>query len=234
MLRCLHYFLLAWLIPLTALAAPPSHIEAVYRVSLEGLDVAEMTETFTRKDGRYRIESVSRSVGLAALFKPETMRIVSEGRVTDAGLRPDHVRQTRERQSQRNSHADFDWERHTLTLNDLAGQRSVTLPDDTQDRISAMYQFLFLTLDGKDTLDFHMTNGSKLDDYSYRLSDPRPVKVPFGTFSARYVTTPPQANGGQTEIWLAAEQYHLPVKMVVTEGNGNRYVQVLTALTVTP
>ncbi|WP_035383505.1 DUF3108 domain-containing protein [Ferriphaselus sp. R-1] len=226
--------LLACLIALPASAATPSQVQAEYRLELEGLEVAEIKEAYTRTDDRYHIESVSRAVGIAAMLKPETILGHSEGTVTARGLHPLKVTQQRSKDVERNASAVFDWQTHQLVLTDRLGTRQLALPDDTQDRFSAMYQFMFLDLPGAGTLTFHMTNGSKLDIYDYQVTPEQSVDVPGGQFKALYVATPPQANGARTELWLAVEHHLIPVKVVVTEGDGNRYTQSLTRLTITP
>jgi hypothetical protein len=62
----------------------------------------------------------------------------------------------------------------------LHGEKSeVPLPRDTQDRLSAMYQFLHLPSYGP-TLAMPMAMGRRVDQYNYRLVDeassrPRPA-----------------------------------------------------------
>lgn len=226
--------LLTGLVALPASAATPSLIQAEYRLELEGLEVAEIKEAYTRSDDRYYIDSLSRAVGIAAMLKPETIQGRSEGTITERGLHPLKVSQQRSKDVERNTSAVFDWQTHQLSLTDRLGTRQLALPDDTQDRFSAMYQFMFLDLPGAGSLKFHMTNGSKLDIYDYRITPDQSVEVPFGQFKALYVATPPQPNGARTELWLAVEHNLLPVKVVVTEGDGNRYTQSLTRLTITP
>ncbi|MBI5918009.1 MAG: DUF3108 domain-containing protein [Nitrosomonadales bacterium] len=235
MLRAMSWLaLLSCFVMNAAFAAPPSRVQAEYSVSLEGIDVAQISETYVRSGDSYRIESVSKAVGVLAMFKPETIHILSEGSITPQGLHPQRVVQQRTRQTERNSSAEFDWKRQHLAMTDRNGTRTVDLPEGTQDRLSAMYQFMFLALQGKSSLDFYMTNGSKLDIYNYQLTPDQHIEVPLGEFKTLYVTTPQQPNGAKTEIWLATEHSNIPAKMVVTEGNGNRYTQVLTQLTITP
>lgn len=225
---------LSTLLTAPALAAPPSQIRAEYKLALEEIEVAEISETFTRTENRYRIESVTRATGLAAMLKPETIQIVSEGEVTAQGLHPLRMTQQRTREPERNTRAAFDWESHTLALTEHNLTRSVSLPEDTQDRLSAMYQFMFLQLQGKDELAFHMTNGSKLDSYHYQLKPGQSVTVPLGETKALFASTLPQPDRSKTEIWLATERDQLPVKVVVTENDGMRFTQTLTRLTITP
>lgn len=217
-----------------AFAAPPVRVQADYEVTMDGLEVANMRETFNRSKRDYHIESISRAAGLLAVFKPETIRISSHGELDAHGLRPLHFDQQRERQPQKNNHADFDWEHAKLILKDALGERSVALPAGSQDRLSAMYQFLFLTLKPGDTLDFSLTNGSKLTDYHYRAEALETLSLPAGEFRTLRVSTPPGQGGGNTDIWLSIDHGMLPVKMVITESNGTRYTQTLTHFSITP
>lgn len=215
-------------------AAPPSQVQAQYDILKSGLKVAVMTETFTRGKGHYRIESVTRASGLFALFKPETIRVVSEGNVTAQGLQPVSFDYQRKLDTDKSAHADFDWQAGKLLLADHAGKRSVALPAGTQDRLSAMYQFMFWPLQKTQQLKFDMTNGSKLDDYSYRVTHGQETHVPLGKFRTLYLASPPRANGGQTEIWLARKRGNIPCKMVITEGDGSKLTQNLTSLNLVP
>lgn len=70
------------------LAAPASKIQASYDVIGFGMTLANISETFTRTDDSYRIESVTKAVGLLARIKPETIRVISQGKITAQGLVP--------------------------------------------------------------------------------------------------------------------------------------------------
>jgi len=229
--RCFCCLLLLFALPAHA---APSRLEAQYDIFKSGLKVAVMHETFTRNRDQYRIESVTRPYGLFALFKHETIHVVSTGTVTALGLRPQTFDYRREHDTNRNAHADFDWLAGKIALTDHAGTRTIPLHTGTQDRLSAMYQFIFLKLDRSTELKFDMTNGSKVDNYHYLIMPGRHVTVPFGSFRTLYLASPPRPNGGRTEIWLAGKLDNLPCKMVITEGNGDKLTQTLTQLKLVP
>jgi hypothetical protein len=211
-------------------AAPPASIHAHYDLYYGSIKGATVDETFTLKQSHYKIESVSKAIGLVALFKPEVIRVTSEGKLTAQGLQPLAFASTRKLDSDRNTRADFDWPRRQITLNDRAGKRTLPLPDDTQDRLSAMYQFMFLALQGATRLDFHMTNGSKVDIYNYTLTPDKSVTTPLGTFKAIYAASPVERGNSRTEIWLATEHDNLPYKMVITDPDGNKITQSLSRI----
>lgn len=217
---------------LFAATSPPpaqvTHVTAHYDVLKSNIKVATMTETFTRTQDNYHIESVTQAAGLLAVFKPEVIRATSEGTFTAKGLRPVTFIQERKLDTVRNSRADFDWKTKLITLTDRAGKRTVPLPAGTQDRLSAMYQFMFASLQKASELSFNMTNGSKVDDYSYHITPDQNMTVPLGAFKALYVANQLH-NGNQTEIWLATEHYNFPYKMTITD-KGDQFTQVLTQI----
>lgn len=212
----------------------PARLEVGYDVLKGSLKVATISETYTRTQNRYRIESVSKAIGLLALIKPETIRVTSQGTLTSSGLRPETFSNQRQLDAERNTRADFDWATEHITLTDRNGTRTLPLPAGTQDRLSAMYQFMFLTLKNADTLDFHMTNGSKVDIYNYRVAPGQEVTVPLGKFKALYVASVPEPGESRTEIWLAKEHANFPYKMVITDPDGGKLTQVLTRFDFVP
>lgn len=208
-------------------AAPPGIIHAHYDLFYGSIRGATVDETFTLVKDHYTIESTSHAVGLVAFFKPETIRVTSEGTLTANGLQPLAFASTRKLDSGRNARADFDWARQQITLTNRTGKHTLPLPAGTQDRLSAMYQFMFLSLGKADILNFYMTNGDKLDIYNYRITHDRSVTIPLGTFKALYVASVPEAGSNRTEIWLAEEHANFPYKMVITDPDGSKLSQVL-------
>lgn len=230
----LHLQALAWLMLYAvapAFAAPPSSVQATYAVYKNGLQV-EIKETYTRDKDRYTLSSVWVPIGLLAALKPEKIFIDSSGLVGKQGLQPLRFNHRRELDENRNSRAEFDWDSKQLTLIHQAQRTVVALPDGTQDRLSAMYQFMFLSLQNAATLDFTMTNGSKLDNYHYAITHNQTLKVPAGEFKVTYLDSQAKPGESRTEIWLDTQHHNLPYKMIVTEANGEQFTQVLSKLDV--
>lgn len=214
-------------------AAPPARIEASYDVTTKGVKIAVITEKFTRSGEYYRIESVTKPVGLLALFKPGTLHVVSEGDITAQGLHPQSFVYQHSQETLKNTEASFDWHQSTLMLSDRYGQRFEPLPADTQDRLSALYQFHYLPfLRERKEVTMHITNGSKIDTRQYLIHPRQMLTVPLGTLETLYLSTAPQETAWKTEIWLSVENGNFPCKIVLTEDNGDKLSQVLTALSI--
>jgi hypothetical protein len=235
MSRFLRLLGLSLLLPATmAWAEIPERIELEYAVETHGLTIAHISEVFSRQGSHYHIESESRAVGIAAAIKPETIRVVSDGDITAEGLRPHWMSHERKVDAERSTRADFDWMQHQVTLKDRSGVRKVELPDGTQDRLSAMYQFLFLSLARADHLAFQMSDGSRLTDYAYRVADGGEVKVTAGGFKTRYLRSQPEDAPYTNELWIGNEGLPVAVKGVVTEADGSRYTQSLLRVNIHP
>ncbi|MCR4299255.1 MAG: DUF3108 domain-containing protein [Gallionella sp.] len=227
-------FLFSVFCPLSsAFAAPPDSVQATYDVYKNGMRV-EIRETYTRDKDRYTLSSVWTPVGLLALLKPEKILVDSSGLIGKQGLQPLLLNHRRELDESKNSRAEFDWGGKQLTLIYQAQRRVVALPDGTQDRLSVMYQFMFLSLQNAAVLDFPMTNGEKLDNYHYAITHNQTVKVPAGEFKATHLDSQAKPGERRTEIWLATQYNNLPCKMTITEANGDQLTQVLSKLTIKP
>ena len=217
------------------LAETAGRIQATYDVIGFGMTLANITETFTRTDGNYKIESVTKAVGMLARFKPETVRISSQGKVTPQGLRPLSFIMTREIDTNKNASAKFNWEKNIVTQTDYKGVNDLPLPAATQDRLSVLYSMPIQAKSDQSEYKFSITDGNNLDAYSFSISpNEREITVPLGTLKTRYVTSTPVGEEVKYEIWMATEYDNFPCKVIVTDSNGGKLTQVLTGLTISP
>ncbi len=216
--------------PLQAAPSPPQAVTAVYNVSLNGVPVAVMHETFESRDGRYRITSETRAKGVLALAQRRPGRLTSNGAVSRNGLRPQVFEGTRGNNDARRVHAAFNWQAHTLTLAHDGNTETIGLPEGTQDRLSVMYQFLFLDYAKLDGLALTLTNGRKLDHYIYGIGTDTAIDTPLGRLQVVHLVKRHAAGETTTEIWLAREHRMMPVKIRIIEDDGARYEQIIARL----
>lgn len=212
----------------------PQGISVSYDVSRNGRRVAVMNETFETNDGSYRIVSESRAVGLLALFEPRPLRLMSSGRLTAAGLRPEHFEGKRGDRDSRQVRAEFDWPGERLTIARDGRTDILPLPPGTQDRLSILYQFMFLAPDRSQRLEVSMTNGRKLDWYHYTVQPGVEIETPLGRMATVHLVKQHRPDESGTEIWLAPQHRYLPIKMLILDEYGSRYEQVVTKLEVKP
>jgi hypothetical protein len=125
--------------------------------------------------------------------------------------------------------ATFDWDKGIMRSMRDGEVSVVALPRDTQDRISVMYQFMNLPL-GSETVTMPMSNGRKVDLYTYRLVDEERLTTPAGDFDTLHyarVTASPKES--KAEVWLAKSHFNFPVRVVFDDPKGLRLEQTLVA-----
>jgi len=210
--------------------AMPSEIHAEYRLTNNGITIGHVEESFVRRGDTYRISSVSRAEGILKMLYDEQITLESAGRIVDGNLQPLRFDERRVKDPKRGVNAVFDWDQGVLR-SEFRGETSlVPLPRETQDRISMMYQFMNMpTHEG--TFVILMSNGRKVEHYSYRLVNEVRIKTPageFDTFHFERVTYSPKES--RAEVWLAKERDNFPVKVVFDDPKGLRLEQDLIAL----
>ena len=225
--------LLAWLPP-APLRAAPAAISASYEVSYNGLPFAVVNERFETGNAAYRIVSESTTSGLFALFRKKSATLVSSGALTKDGLRPLHFEGNDHGDDTRRVVAEFDWQQQRLTLRHDGVTETVALAPGTQDRLSLMYQFMFVASEKLESLEVAMTNGRKIDRYRYAVSRDVDIDTPLGRMRTLHLVKERQSGESAAEVWLAPRYHFFPVKVLIVEKDGSRYEQVITRLDIRP
>ena len=207
--------LLAAFLPAVA-AAIPARITAEYELVNNGLTIGRVQESFVRNGESYEINSVSRSEG--------------SGKVIDGGLRPLQFEERRTKEPKRDVSATFDWERGIMQSRYRGEVTRHKLLPDTQDRLSMMYQFMHVK-PHKGNMTLAMSNGRKVELYTYRMVDEVKVGTPAGEYETVHferVTSEP--NDRHVEVWLAKAEHFFPVRVVFDDPRGFRVEQRLVTL----
>lgn len=211
-----------------ACAAPPQKITAVYEATRNGQPFATVTETYRQEGAHYRIESLTKGIGVYVLFG--VRRLSSEGEVTAEGLKPARFEQ--QQGDKKPVVAEFDWNAGKLTMSAKNKTTTVALVAGTQDVASFPYQFMFQAPSGED-ITLPVTTGKRLRSYHYRVvaRDEKLEGVMGGLRIVRLSNDATDVND-EKELWLASEKNLIPAKIVMRDDNGARIEQVLTSLSI--
>jgi len=210
-------------------AAAPEMINASYDVFRDGLYVGVVQETFEKTGNRYNVVSEINPAGIAALFRGRE-KVTSSGTITRTGLRPEKFATERSDDASKNVDATFDWNAGLLHMNFDGREQTAPLAGGTQDRVSVMYQFLFLKTKEVGKLDFAMTNGKKVEPYRYRLAGNEQLNTPFGKLHTLHLVKQREPDDNSVEIWLARDRHLFPVRLLIVENDGTRFEQTITQL----
>jgi hypothetical protein len=218
---------------LSTWAAVPSDISAQYQLAHKAFGViGRVDESFQRRGDSYTIRSVTRSEGALKVLFDDQVILESSGQLNGDGLQPLHFVQRRASSDKHTVSATFDWNRGIMLSTQGAKTKEVPLPPRTQDRISVMYQFMNMPA-GMDQVTMSMSNGRKVDQYTYRLVENERVETPAGAFDTLHyqrVTNDPKES--HADVWLAKDRYMLPVRVVFDDPKGLRLEQTLVGLQV--
>jgi len=210
--------------------AAPKSVRATYNATMNGLPIGTITEHFESDGSAYRVVSDTRPTGLAALIQRQPLKFTSTGHVGRDGLRPAQFEARRSAGDAPSVSAEFDWPQKQLTLKRNGKVESFPLAPGTQDRLSVMYQFMYLPLERLRQLEFSMTNGRKVDRYRYRATEDVEIDTGVGRVKAVHLIKQREPGDTVTEVWVSPQHHNLPVKMLIVEKDGVRFEQIIQSV----
>lgn len=183
-------------------------------------------------DQRYELTWKVSATGLIGLLYPDLMQ-TSQGRIMDFGLMPDFYLYKFGEREDKSYQASFYWTDKEVALQSTKGTKRVTLDSDItpghiQDFLSFMYQFMFAP--PLDEMQMYLTNGRKMDLYTYAFEGEETLELKFGNVKTYHIQHAKADSEDKTELWLAMDYQYVPVKIKKTEKNGTVIEQVATRL----
>lgn len=213
----------------------PTQIQLVFNVyrGEQGLLLGKTTHRWRVVDKDYSISSTTEATGLFSLFFNGKYLMTSRGKLTEAGLQPSAFWVQRGRED-RTEEAAFDWEAKILAYGKSNELQRAELSAGTQDQLSGMYQ-LALTAPHQGRVQVSLTTGRKLNQYEYQVIGNETIETPLGKFKAEHIASVKKAQDEDTgDIWLAIDQYYLPVRFKLTTRNGEVLDHMLAEVHITP
>ena len=76
-----------------------------------------------------------------------------------------------------------------------------------------------------------MSQGKRSEKYSYQKQGEPMIKTPVGDFETVYYVRNVKDGESKSQLWLAKDKFHLPVRVIFEDKNG-AFEQILTSLSV--
>lgn len=204
-------------------AAPPARVELSYDVRHNGSSVAQVVHRLQHDGSAYQLTETWSGKGLYALLG--TAKRTSRGTIAPDGLHPVEYRD--ERTARKTARAHFDWQAHTATLQYKGEPRVLPLPPDASDRLAFLFDFAFSPPPSGEVA-FDLFDGRGKSRHVYTVDGTQRLATPAGEFQALRLV---RSSDDQTaEIWLAVERSYLPLRVRVTEKDGEQIDQLLTQI----
>ncbi len=204
----------------------PTSLQLHYAVTKNGQPFANVKESYVVTGDAYKIESITKGIGVYALFGER--QLTSAGEVTKEGLKPKAFELHQGDNEKKSLLAQFDWAQNKLVMLVKGKEKTAELAFGTQDLASYAYQFMFQPEKIKNTASVQLTTGKKLNTYDY-LVTPAALDIAGKTLQTLHLTPVKSATTTETkELWLAAEYHYLPVRILLVDDNGQTLEQTLT------
>ncbi len=221
-------FVLLWMLSANLAFAQPKNIQLEYAVTRDGQPFATVKESFTQNGRQYKIESVTKGVGVYALFGER--KLSSSGELTSAGLVPSHFELHQGDNAKKSLITDFDWANSTLNMQVKGLAKTAILQKGAQDLISYFYQFMF-TPPVKNEATVVLATGKKLNQYQYKVSARGQVLEAANKQFKTTLLDSVETQGESTkQLWLAEEAHFLPVRYRLIDKSNAVIEQTLTKI----
>lgn len=184
----------------------PIEIAATYKATFKGLSVA-IKQVWRMEGENYIIENEASKFGFKA-------RMVSEGRVSNNGISPEHYRMYLNNKLR--SFADIDRSTSTIRHGKANDVKFTAIQDDIQDAASLPFQ-VAVNFDGVQTKQMQVTTGSAVYLIELKLLSEELLKLPAGEIRTLHLQGQRiNVNTGQAQqgydVWLAPDYRNFPVK----------------------
>jgi len=199
-------------IPGAAVTMPvlPPRVDLAYNVyyGTRGFLIGEAVYRFEHADNQYRMATVGKARGLAALVLRGQGKVQSRGLITANGLQPLEFDVERGGPDRRES-AVFDWEAGIVTMHE---NKTAALDIPTYDPMTIMWQFYF-TPPTTDEVSFSLATPRRMTRYTVTREETEKIEWAQGTVDAERWHR--RSDDGKTDayVWLAPTLRYRPVKM---------------------
>ena len=200
-------------------AQPPASTRLLYDVtgSVKGIAYrAQGTLDWTVANDRYDARMEMRVMLLGSRSQTST------GRVGPAGLMPERFAD--KSRSEKATHFDAAQQRIRFSSN----APEVPLQPGAQDRLSLFMQIAGLlqarpqAYAAGQTIDMQVAGTGDAPLWRFQVGEESTIKLPAGEFKVRHLVRQPRKEFDSTvEMWLAPRLNHLPVRLRVTQSNGD-------------
>ncbi len=231
-------FLTVGLVDAEPKATHPKQINLVYDVTRNGQPFATVTESYKQSEHQYHIVSVTKGLGVYALLGER--KLTSDGVVTAEGLKPNHFELRQGDNAKKWLATDFDWVNNKLNMTIKDAVETAPLLTGTQDLVSYLYQFMFESLAKNNQADIviNVATGKKLKPYTFKVAThDETLTLAAGSFKSTQLSSVQENNQENSDasrddrqIWLANEQYNLPIRLIMHDGKGGVIEQNLKSL----
>ena len=209
----------------------PTLVKSTYKVYKGGVLIGTIEEQFSRDGNNYKLVSDTETAGPLRLFLRDQLKVTSVGTIDSGGLKPNSYHFSRRDNQKKNISAIFDWSKRQIVSHHDDEDEIFDLPASTQDRVSAMYQFMF-NVPRAAEVSLWMSQGKKAELYRYRKMGAPTLLINKESIPTVYYSREAKEGESRVHLWLGTgkDKYYLPVKIIFEDEHGATLEQILVSL----
>jgi hypothetical protein len=206
---------------------PSADLQYSVKAKQSGLVIdGNTTMQWSNANKKYSIVTETRAMLVGKILDEK-----SEGTVDEYGLAPATF--TEKRFHKNATTASFNRQAGTISFSDSA--QTYPIKGGEQDRVSAMWQLIAVARGaaGKfkpgSSWNFFVAGQRDADPWSFKVVKQEKIATPLGEFAALHIIKmpPPGSKGQQMDIWLAPALEWYPLRLRLTEADGDFIEQTL-------
>ncbi len=226
--------LILFILPSASLLADTiPDFSANYAIKLNGIQAGELKRSLvSNSDGSRLFKSETKAKGVFAFFKPEVIVETSLWSSDAQKIKPIAYRYSRTGgKKDKTLLLDFDWSTKQLHIDDKQQPWSLTLKDDTLDKL--LYQLALMSdlAEQQEQFHYHIADGGKIKQYLISKVSREVISTPLGKIEALKLTRErSRPKDRKTTLWCAPALNYLPVKLEHIEKDGTLFTATLRRL----
>jgi hypothetical protein len=209
---------------------------ATYKLKKAGLAVASVHVQFARKQESYSYTSLSKTVGLIAMFRDDRIMEQSRGEFINGHIRTHEYRYQRTGKKRKNLSIDFDHQQKAALHDENGHKTDIEIPEYAIDEfVTQLALMLDLAAhpeaDAKQKFTYDIVDEAKLKQRAFAIEGREQVKTAAGSHDTIKVIRARTKGSRITHFWFAPALNYVPVKIEHIDSNGGKLALELQQVT---
>jgi hypothetical protein len=182
--------------------------------------------------GNYKYTSVSKTVGIAAVFSKDKITEISEGKIIDGQVTPsEYIFEHKRKKKPKLRKQQFDWSANKLSILEPKPVQTINIPKGTQDKASMVLSLMLATSPDFNKTKLKVADKNKLKEYLVNREGEEQINAGGIDYKTVKLTVSKSGKAPSTKFWLAPKLNYLPIKIEKLEKKKETYTMVLEKYT---
>jgi hypothetical protein len=206
---------------------------AKYQLNRGNMLVGKVTNKLhLEPDGSYKYTSMTKTVGIAAVFSKDKITEISKGKIINSQVTPseysfEHKRKKRPKYRKQ----EFDWSTNRLSILEPKPVRTIKMTKGVQDKASMVLAMMQAFSPDISKINLQVADKKKLKQYQITKQGEEQINAGGIDYKTLKLAISKPGEAPNTKFWLAPELNNLPIKIEKMEKKKETYTMILVEYT---